>query len=118
MKGIDCAFVGRLARDPEPRTTKAGRPMAVLNLAVDEGGDDDVPPTWVKVLVFEPAPGPCAALGKGGGVYAEGRQRAEPGRVREGGPGFNLPVLARQVVPMGQMGRRRPAAGPPARASA
>jgi single stranded DNA-binding protein len=118
MRGIDAALTGRLARDAETRTTKAGRAMVVLNLAVDEGGDD-APPTWVKVLAFEDRAEACAALTKGALVYAEGRLKAEAYMPRDGGePRASLTVLARQVVPMGQIGRRRPAAGPPARAEA
>ena len=117
MKGIDAAFCARLTRDAETRTTKAGKPRVVLSLAVDEGGDDDAV-TWVKALVFEDQAEAVAKLTKGAEVDVEGRLKAEAWSGREGEPRVSLTVLARQVVPMGQIGRRRPPRPAVARAPA
>ena len=107
MKGIDCALTGRLARDAETRQTKAGKAMVILNLAVDEGGDDDAV-TWVKALVFEDQAEAAAKLTKGAEVYVEGRLKAEAWSGREREPRVSLTVLCRVAQPMGRIGRKRP----------
>ena len=106
--GIEVALTGRLGRPPEPRTTKAGNPMLVLNLAVDEG--EDAPATWVRALVFgDDGINACRDLEPGARVYVEGRLRAEAYTPRDGGePRVALTVLCRLAQPLGRIGRRRP----------
>ena len=105
--GLECALVGRLGRPPEPRTTRAGNPMLVLNLAVDEG--EDAPATWVRALVFGDAGEACRDLEPGVRVYVEGRLRAEAYTPRDGGePRVSLTVLCRVAQAMGRIGRKRP----------
>ena len=91
--GIEVALTGRLGRPPEPRTTRAGNPMLILNLAVDEGDDADA----------------CCDLEPGARVYFEGRLKAEAYLPRDGGePRVSLTVLCRLAQPLGRIGRRRP----------
>jgi single-strand DNA-binding protein len=124
MKGIDAAFTARLGRDAERRATKAGQPMAVLTVAVDEGegegeGEAGPAPTWAKVLAFGDQAETAAELTKGAEVYVEGRLRFEHWTDKEGAARTGLTVLARLVQPLGRIGRRRRPAtarhGPPQR---
>jgi single-stranded DNA-binding protein len=109
--GIEVALTGRLGRPPEPRTTKAGNPMLILNLAVDEG--DDAPATWVRALIFGDDGEACRDLEPGAKVYVEGRLKAEAYTPRDGGePRVSLAVLCRVAQPMGRIGRKRPARSP------
>ena len=120
MKGIDAAFTARLGRDAERRATKAGQPMAVLTVAVDEGeGEAGPATTWAKVLAFGDQAETAAELTKGAEVYVEGRLRLEHWMDKEGAARIGLTVLARFVQPLGRIGRRRRPAtvrhGPPQR---
>ena len=48
MNTIECAFIGRLGRDPELRHSQAGKPWLPLNVAVGQKEQTE----WVKVAVF------------------------------------------------------------------
>lgn len=74
-------LIGRLGRDPEMRQTKAGKPIANLNLATTEAwkdkhsGERKEKTEWHSVVVFNE--GLCrvveAYLRKGSQVYVEGQ---------------------------------------------
>jgi len=51
---IHAALYGRLAKDPQPRTTATGKPMAIATLAVDAtpNNADAEETLWVSVLAF------------------------------------------------------------------
>lgn len=105
MKGIEACANGRLGRDPESRQTKAGNTMAVLNLAVDDDGDDT---TWLKVLAFNDQAVRAATMAKGSRCYVEGALKLEQWTSQAGEHRAGLTLLARLVQPMGQIGRQRP----------
>jgi single-strand DNA-binding protein len=105
MNGIECCFEGRLAADPELRTSKAGRPWLSCRVAVGEG--DTV--TWIKVAVFVKAEELAAVLAKGSRVYVEGAIRLETWTDREGKERTTLAVGAWRCEPLGLIGRQRPA---------
>ena len=70
-------LMGRLTRDPEPRTTSTGKTIASFSLAVDRGGDSDTADffeitAWEKLgeLVIQ-------YLGKGRRVLVQGRLRQD-----------------------------------------
>jgi hypothetical protein len=50
MKGIQCAFTGKLGQDPELKTSKAGNPWVSFSVAIDEVSEETT--TWVRVAVF------------------------------------------------------------------
>jgi hypothetical protein len=50
MKGIQCAFTGKLGQDAELRVSKAGKPWLSLHVAIDEASEEAT--TWVRLAVF------------------------------------------------------------------
>ena len=120
MSAIEAAFSGRVGRDPELRHVKGGE-LALLSLTVAVGGagDGGDEPEWVKVAVFgERAEELAGRIQRGGRVYVEGKLKLERWEGRDGAPRAGLAVTATLVQVLGQIGKRRPAAGPPARAEA
>ena len=75
MRGIEAAFWGGLGKDPEPRTSKTGKPFATLSVVVTVGTDDDGKEVsqWVRVACFgEVAEQIAAKAKKGDRIYCEG----------------------------------------------
>jgi single-strand DNA-binding protein len=75
MKGIECAFTGVLSKDPELKTSKAGKFFANLNIGVVTGQTDDGKDAmqWLRVTCFgETAEKIAATAKKGSSIYAEG----------------------------------------------
>jgi single-strand DNA-binding protein len=112
MKGIACAFEGRLGRDAQLKTTGAGRPFLVFSVIVGEDADE----TWLNVSAWsdhltELAP----SLLKGVEVYVEGRMKQRHWE-SEGGTKSGWQVSASLVQPLALIGRSKPKA--PARAKA
>jgi single-strand DNA-binding protein len=107
MRGIEVAFVGTLAADPEQRITKAGRPWASFRAAVSTGKDGET--TWLRCATFsESAIQATAELKKGQTVYIEGSLRQTEYQDREGQARVGLDVTASLVQPLGLIGERRP----------
>ncbi len=107
MKGIEAHMVCRLSKDAESRTTKTGKPMALLSTVVSDGDAD----TWVSILAFEDQAEQVAALPKGTEVYARGKIKAALYRPEGGEPRVSLTLLATHVEPMTleRKPRKRPA---------
>lgn len=106
MKGIACAFEGRLGRDAEMKTTNAGR--AFLAFSVIVGEDDDA--QWLNVSAWsdhltELAP----SLVKGVEVYIQGKLKLRHWQSTDG-PRAGLQVSAEVVQPKALIGRARPKA--------
>jgi single-strand DNA-binding protein len=112
MHGIHAAFEGRLGREAELRATKKGKPWLSFSLAVDtEGEDDALTTTWVRVAYFgEDADSLVGRLQKGVEVYCEGRLRLDTWTPKDGVRRSGLSIVAWQIVPLGQIGRKRPKA--------
>lgn len=114
MKGIACAFEGRLGRDAELKTTRAGRAFLVFSVIVGE--DEDA--VWLNVSAWsdhltELAP----SLVKGVEVYCEGKMKQRHWE-SEGGTKSGWQVSADVVQPKGLIGAKRPKAPPRARGKA
>ncbi len=108
MRGIETAFIGTLAADPEQRTSKAGRPWVSFRVAVST--DKEGSTTWLRCATFsETAMQATAQLTKGSRVYVEGSLKQTEYTDREGQTRTGLDVTAWKVEPVGQIGRRRPA---------
>ena len=101
---IECAFTGRLAHEPEIKTSKAGTPWASLSVGV---GESDAL-QWVRVAVFGEMAEAIRALPKGAKVYVEGRLKLEEWTGKDGVARHGLNVPATLAQPLGQIGRRRP----------
>ena len=68
--GIECAFVGALARDAESKTSKSGKEYLRFTVRVGDGDDAD----WVTVTSFDDrALEFRAKFVKGARVYVEGK---------------------------------------------
>jgi len=106
MKGIACAFEGRLGRDAELKTTQAGRAFLVFSVIVGEDADA----VWLNVSAWsdnltELAP----SLLKGVEVYCEGKMKQRHWE-SEGGTKSGWQVSADVVQPKGLIGRAKPKA--------
>jgi single-strand DNA-binding protein len=109
MHSIHAAFEGRLWREAELRATKQGKPWLSFSLAVDTKGEDDtLTTTWVRVAYFsEDAESLSGRLQRGAEVYCEGRLRLDTWTAKDSVRRSGLSVVAWQIVPLGQIGRRR-----------
>jgi single-strand DNA-binding protein len=110
MHGIHAAFEGRLGGEAELRVTRQGKPWLSFSLAMDtEGEDDTLITTWVRIAYFgEDAESLVGRLQKGAEVYCEGRLRLDTWTAKDGLKRSGLSVVAWRIVPLGQIGRKRP----------
>jgi single-strand DNA-binding protein len=105
ISGIECAFIGRLGKDPELRHSQAGKPWLPLNIAVGE--KEDI--TWVKVAVFrDKATQLGSTLHKGDRVYVEGRISLNTWTDQQGQQRAGLKVAAWKVERLGEIGKNKP----------
>jgi single-stranded DNA-binding protein len=106
MNQIECAAEVRLVTDVETRTSKAGKPYARFRAVV--GNDDDA--QWLQVTAIgEKAMEAIPGLAKSDRVYLEGQIKLERWQSQEGQERSGLGVLAWKVVPLGKIGRSKPA---------
>jgi single-strand DNA-binding protein len=107
MNGISAAFTGRLGKDAELRTTKAGSSWASFPVCVDNDKDNEAGSTWVRVALFGTSVSDLAPrLTKGVEVYTEGRLTLRPWVDAEGKERSGLSLATGLVQVMGQIGRR------------
>jgi single-stranded DNA-binding protein len=67
--------------------------------------------TWVRIAYFgEDAESLVGRLQKGAEVYCEGRLRLDTWTAKDGLKRSGLSVVAWRIVPLGQIGRKRPEA--------
>src|SRR5215813_13109417 len=105
MNTIECALEGRAAVTPELRTSQNGVPWCRLSVAVGRG--DEV--QWVSCVAFkEIAAHAVAVIEKGGLVYCEGHLRLSHWTGKDGMERHGLEVLAFKLIPLQQIGHRRP----------
>ena len=95
---------GRLARDPESRQTKTGKPMATATIAVDMppryGAEEgERPPTlWLQVLAFEDRAIELGRLAKGDLVSVAGKLQMEPYTARDGSAREGWKIIADSLI--------------------
>src|SRR5262245_34158361 len=105
MNTIECALEGRAAVRPELRTSANGVPWCRLSVAVGRG--DEV--QWVSVIAFkEIAAHAVAVIEKGSVLYVEGSLRMTRWTGRDGVERYGLEVVAFKLIPLQQIGHRRP----------
>src|SRR5262249_4872071 len=104
MTGIECAFFGALTRDADSRTSKAGKPFALLNVVVGDGEARQ----FVSAIVFGDAAGEVAALEKGHKVYVEGKIEISEWTGQDGAKRAGLKVVSFRAREVSQIGDRRP----------
>jgi single-strand DNA-binding protein len=118
MRGIEAALEGMLGRDPELRTSAAGRPWAKLTIAV-ASDQDSSGPIWVQVACFaEAAERICAQAYKGSRVYVEGqlKQTEWVNKTGEKRSGLEVAAWRVQVLGAGALGANRLSKKPKAEA--
>jgi len=102
---IECAFIGRLAADPEAKTSAAGNPWVKLRAGVGEGESVQ----WLKIAAFgDVAREAAGTLHKGYRVYVEGKLKLEEWTNSDGQHKAGLSVAAWKVEKLGQIGRKKP----------
>jgi single-strand DNA-binding protein len=107
MNGIQAAFVGRLGKDAEVRTTRDGKPWASFPVAVDTDRDNEAGTAWVRVACFGDSVADLAPrLTKGTEIYTEGRLTLRPWVDADGRQRSGLSLATGLVQVMGQIGRR------------
>jgi len=104
MKGIHTAFIGRLGRPPELRTSKSGKPYATFSVVVAIGPEDA---QWLQVVAFGETAEALAGLPSGTSIYIEGHLRVETFEKRDGASATVLKVTASVALPLGQIGNKR-----------
>jgi single-strand DNA-binding protein len=90
---------GRIARDPEAKQTKAGKPMTICTIAVDCGKDPDSDETlWVSVLAFGHAADTLLLAKKGESLTAMGRMTRGRYTAKDGTERESWSLLADAVI--------------------
>ena len=103
MRGIQCAFTGKLGQDAELKTSKSGNPWLSFSVAVDEASEEST--TWIRIAVFgELATRLHPELKKGTEVYCEGRLKLDSWTGRDGRERSGLSVAASRVEVLGGIG--------------
>jgi single-strand DNA-binding protein len=106
MNSIEAAFIGRVGRDPDLRTSQSGNPWTALSVAVGEGEEVQ----WIRVAVFgERAEQLAGQLHKGDRVYVEGRLKLDTWTAQDGKERTGLSVAAWKAEKLGEIGRHKPA---------
>jgi single-stranded DNA-binding protein len=99
---------GRIWRDPERKTTKAGKAYATATIR-DSFGDDT---TWWKLLTFsETAAEELLSLHDGDSIAASGSFKAEIYNSRDGAR-ISLTVFADRIISAKRAKKRPPSRGP------
>jgi single stranded DNA-binding protein len=103
VRGIQAAFTGRVGRDAELKTSKAGKPWVSFSVAVDEASEGVI--TWIRGVMFgEWATELYPQLKRSTEVYCEGRLRLESWTGRDGKDRSGLSVTVAKLVVLGRIG--------------
>lgn len=113
MRGIEAAFFGMLAKEPELRTSKSGKPWTSISVGVEIGDVDDsgaAKLTWIRVAVFGDAAVKLAGAGKGARLYVEGSLTLNTWNDAHGEcrTGLNVAAWKAEKVGRDAIGRQRP----------
>ena len=95
-----CCFIGNLGRDPEVRSTQAGKKIANLSLGVTEkwkdvNGERKERTEWVRVVIFNEGLAGVAEkyLFKGSKVYLEGQLQTRKWTDKDGQEKYSTEVV-------------------------
>ncbi len=92
------AIYGRLGRDPYSIETKNGKPMAVVNVAVEIGRDGEGEPLWIGILCFGRVAEDLLRHQKGDLLSAFGRLQRRTWKGTEGEDREQLQIVAETVI--------------------
>jgi single-strand DNA-binding protein len=107
MQGIEAALQGTLGRNPELKSSQAGKPWTRVSVAVQIDGET----TWVSIAAFgEEAQRLCASAKKGMKIYAEGSLKTSSWESRDGATrnGLELAAWRVRVIGVGALGENKP----------
>ncbi len=105
MKGIECAFAGRLGQDAKLRTSSAGRDWMSLSVIVGEGDDEQ----WVQVASWSTTTAELAPmLVQGAQIYVEGKLKLRTWTAHDGTQRTGISVSASLIQPLALIGNRKP----------
>jgi single-strand DNA-binding protein len=109
MRGIETAFWGTLGRDPELKTSRAGKPYCAMNLAVTTGTTEDARDitTWVRATAFGQTAEKIATAKKGDRVYVEGTLTLTEWQAQDGQARHGLNVAAWKAEKVAAIGKNR-----------
>jgi len=102
---IEAAFMGTLAKDAEPKTSKAGKPYLAFRVRVQDGDAAQ----WISVRLF----GDCAsdlmskAMRAGAPIYVEGRLSLDEWEAPDGTKKTRLSVMS-WFARLASIGDRKP----------
>ncbi len=109
---------GRLVRDPELRSTAAGKAVASLTLAIDrdyKSEDGEKPTDFVDVVAWGPTASFCQKyLSKGRMVAVDGRLQSRKWTDKEGNKRISWEINAASVYPADSRRQDGAVAPPPA----
>jgi single-stranded DNA-binding protein len=100
---IEAAFFGSIGKDPERKTSQAGR--AYLRLNVRVGNGDGV--QWVNVMAFNDVDDLADRLKKDSKVYIEGAITADAWIDRDGKARASLSAMTWRCVETHRIGRNK-----------
>lgn len=105
MKGIECAFAGRLGKDAELRTSSAGREWMLMSVVVGEEPDEQ----WVNVSSWSSTTAELApSLTQGAQIYVEGKLKLRHWTAHDGTPKSGISVSASLIQPLALIGAKKP----------
>ena len=105
MKGIECAFQGRLGRDARLKQTSMGKTFLTFSVIVPMRNDAE---EWVNISAWSESIADLAPnLKQGVEVYVQGKLEQRHWQGAEG-PRSGLSVSATKVEPLGLIGRAKP----------
>lgn len=96
----DCTFIGNLGKDPEVRTSSAGKAFTTFSIAVNKpGADRDAKPLWVNVTTFNSTADFAAKYLKGGNrVLVQGAIELQEYEGKDGKNHQSLKLIANKLV--------------------
>jgi single-stranded DNA-binding protein len=104
MKGIEAAFVGKIASEPESKVSAAGNSYLRLNVQIGEGSSDT---QYCNVSCFKDEAAKLSGnVAKGSSVYCEGRIRLDKWTSKTGEAKAALSMAAWRIDVLGQIGRK------------
>lgn len=105
MSTINATIVGRLARDPESKTTGGGTTLTTCTIPVDTGWGDNKTTTWWRVTIFgKKAEVVAKHLSKGRSVAFSGPVSVREYDKKDGTKGFSAEMTANDFAFVGNKG--------------
>lgn len=112
MRGVNrCTIIGNLGHAPDIKTTRTGKSVANMSVAVNEqwtsNGEKHERTEWVRCVLWEGLADIAAQyLNKGDAVYVEGKMQTREWEDRDGGKRKTTEVVVSNLVMLGGNSRQ------------